>query len=86
MFVAAGSICGDLNELQANKFDALFGFEAFSLKIDSDGFFNAFCKFIKRFGLGVTASQIWDWSNVNAILVFFNYDFKLQNRSQYRIS
>jgi len=43
MFVAAGSICGDLNELQANKFDALFGFEAFSLKIDGDGFFDAFC-------------------------------------------
>jgi len=54
----AGSIDGNLNELQANKFDAFFGFGAFSLKVNSDGFFDAFCQFVKSFGLGVTARQI----------------------------
>jgi hypothetical protein len=43
MFEAADSIYGNLNELQADKFDAFSGFEAFSFKVDSDGFFDAFC-------------------------------------------
>ena len=43
MLAVSGSICGNLNELQADQFDAFFGFEAFSFKVDGDGFFDAFC-------------------------------------------
>jgi hypothetical protein len=43
MVECRNSICGDLNELQANKFDAFFGLDAFSLKVSSDDFFDAFC-------------------------------------------
>ncbi len=56
--------------LNANKFSAPMAFQSFSGKAGLNCFLDPFHDFIKRFGLRVAARQIWNISNVIAILIF----------------